>query len=131
MVCRDGGMMQKILVVDDSLFQRKSICHILAEAGYEVHEAIDGRDGLEKLLAFTPDCILTDLLMPNMDGIEFITELKAGGCLIPIFVLTADIQESRKRICLEMGVDGFISKPPKRIELLGAINRRLKPADNL
>ncbi len=119
--------MQKILVVDDSLFQRKTICHFLVEAGYEVLEAIDGRDGLEKLRAFTPDCILTDLLMPNMDGIEFITELKAAGEVTPIFVLTADIQESRKKTCLDMGVAGFISKPPKKMELLVAIDRCLNP----
>lgn len=119
--------MQKILVVDDSLFQRKSICQLLVEAGYEVVEATDGCDGLEKAFSSSPDCVLTDLLMPNMDGIEFITELKARGFTPPVFVLSADIQESKRRFCLELGVDGFISKPPKRMELLGAIDRRLKP----
>jgi CheY-like chemotaxis protein len=124
---RTGGMMLKILVVDDSLFQRKSICQILADAGYEVAEATDGLDGLEKALAVRPDCILTDLLMPRMDGIEFITELKARGPMPPLFVLTADIQESRRRLCMDLGVNGFLSKPPKKCELLGAIDRHFKP----
>lgn len=119
--------MQKILVVDDSLFQRKSICQVLVDAGYEVVEATDGLDGLEKAFSASPDCILTDLLMPKMDGIEFVAELKARGFVAPVFVLSADIQESKQRLCLEMGVNGFISKPPKRMELLGAIDRLLKP----
>src|SRR6185369_7217909 len=97
--------MLKILVVDDSLFQRKSICQILTDAGYEVVEATDGQDGLEKALSIRPDCILTDLLMPRKDGIEFISELKAKGPTPPLFVLTADIQESKRRLCMELGVD--------------------------
>jgi CheY-like chemotaxis protein len=123
---RSGGMMQKILVVDDSLFQRKTICQILVDAGYEVIEATDGLDGLEKALAAHPDCILTDLLMPRMDGIEFISELKARGPMPPLFVLTADIQESKRRKCMELGVNGFLSKPPKKGELLGAIDRHFR-----
>ncbi len=118
--------MLKILVVDDSLFQRKSICQILVDAGYEVVEATDGQDGLEKALSIHPDCILTDLLMPGMDGIEFITELKAKGPTPPLFVLTADIQESKRRVCLDLGVDGFISKPPKKWELLDVIDKHFK-----
>ena len=119
--------MLKILVVDDSLFQRKSICQILIDAGYEVVEAADGQEGLEKALALQPDCILTDLLMPRMDGVEFIAELKERGPLPPLFVLTADIQESRRRLCMDLGVNGFLSKPPKKWELLGAIDRHFKP----
>ena len=122
-----GGKMLKILVVDDSLFQRKSICQILTDAGYEVVEATDGQDGLEKALSIRPDCILTDLLMPRKDGIEFISELKAKGPTPPLFVLTADIQESKRRLCMELGVDGFLSKPPKKWELLGAIGQRFNP----
>jgi len=118
--------MLRILVVDDSVFQRKSICKILTDAGYEVVEATDGLDGLEKALACRPDCILTDLLMPQMDGIEFISELKAKGPTPPLFVLTAYIQESKRRLCMDLGVDGFLSKPPKKWELLGAIDRHFK-----
>lgn len=120
--------MPKILIVDDSLFQRKTISQMLIEAGYEVVEAKDGLDGLDKALSLNPDCILTDLLMPNMDGIEFISALKSKGSITPLFVLSADIQESKKRICLEMGVNGFLSKPPKKYELIDAIARHL-PAD--
>jgi len=119
--------MLKILVVDDSLFQRKSICQILTDAGHEVVEATDGLEGLEKALSIRPDCIFTDLLMPRMDGIEFISELKAKGPAPPLFVLTADIQESKRRLCMDLGVDGFLSKPPKKWELLAAIDRHFKP----
>lgn len=116
-----GGAMQKLLVVDDSVFQRKIICQILIDSGYDVVEAEDGLDAIEKLHHTSFDGILTDLLMPNMDGITLIATLKNQGVQTPLFVLTADIQESRRQTCLEMGVTGFISKPPRKAELLDVI----------
>lgn len=112
--------MRKILVVDDSLFQRKNICSVLKDAGYKTIEAENGRDGLDKALSASPDCILTDLLMPEMDGIAFMSALREKGVCRPVFVLTADIQESKRKKCLEMGVAGFLSKPLRKDDLLEA-----------
>jgi twitching motility two-component system response regulator PilH len=110
--------MQKVLVVDDSVFQRKTICQALAEAGFETVEAENGRDGLNKITTTRPDYIFTDLLMPEMDGMQFITAIKDQGITTPVYVLTADIQESKRKQCLDMGVAGFLSKPLKKAELV-------------
>ncbi|NVN99789.1 MAG: response regulator [Geobacteraceae bacterium] len=115
--------MQKVLVVDDSLFQRKSICDTLKEAGFLTIEAGDGREGLETARTGSPDYILTDLLMPVMDGIQFLTELKEQGFTCPMFVLSADIQETKRKQCLDLGVAGFLSKPFKKHELIEAFSR--------
>lgn len=113
--------MQKILIVDDSIFQRKNICSVLVEAGFTTIEAENGRDGLEKALASTPDFILTDLLMPEMDGIQLLAALREIKFACPVFVLTSDIQANKRTTCLELGAAGFLSKPLKKAELLAAI----------
>jgi len=107
-------------VVDDSIFQRKSICKALADAGFQTVEAENGCDGLARIDSANPDIILTDLLMPEMDGIQFICAIKERGIDSPVFVLTADIQESKRRQCLDLGVAGFLSKPIKQGELMSA-----------
>jgi twitching motility two-component system response regulator PilH len=103
--------MRKILVVDDLLFARMNICDMLKEAGYETLQARDGREGMEKVLSEKPDCILSDLLMPEMDGIDFLMTLRSMGNVTPVIVLTADIQDTKRKRCLELGTAGFISKP--------------------
>lgn len=115
--------MQMVLVVDDSMFQRKNICTVLASAGYTIIEAENGRDGLEKALANAPDFIMTDLLMPEMDGIEFLTELRKNNITTPVFVLTSDIQANKREKCMELGAAGFLSKPLRKAELLDAFNK--------
>lgn len=114
--------MQKILVVDDSMFQRKNICSVLIAAGFEIIEAENGRDGLEKVTANSPDFILTDLLMPEMDGIQFLTALRENNISIPVFVLTSDIQDNKRVKCLGLGAAGFLSKPLRKAELLDAFS---------
>jgi twitching motility two-component system response regulator PilH len=121
-----GIKMPKVLVVDDSIFQRKTICQALAEAGFETVEAENGRQGLEMISEENPDVIFTDLLMPEMDGIAFITTIKERGIGAPVFVLTADIQESKRSQCLALGVAGFLSKPFKKAELMNALGSRLQ-----
>lgn len=117
--------MAKILVVDDSAFARLRICNLLQEAGYQTDEADNGRVGLQKILSERPDCIVTDLLMPELDGIGLLRELRARGTRCPVIVLTADIQESRLRECYELGADRFLSKPPQQKALLSALREVL------
>ena len=119
--------MAKILVVDDSMFARLNICSMLNQAGHETLEAGNGLEGLELLAAHEPDCILSDLLMPQMDGIAFLTALRSQTQALPVIVLSADIQESKRRQCLELGASGFLSKPPNRQELLGILEQVLPP----
>jgi twitching motility two-component system response regulator PilH len=119
--------MRKILVVDDLLFARMNICDMLKEAGYETLQARDGREGMEKVLSEKPDCILSDLLMPEMDGIDFLMTLRSMGNATPVIVLTADIQDTKRKRCLDLGTAGFISKPPRKIEILEMVGKVLTP----
>ena len=82
-------MARVALVVDDSMLIRHSVCRFLEERGFAVESATNGKEALEMLKTVLPDLIVTDLLMPKMDGPELITHLKASPqtAAIPIFVL--------------------------------------------
>jgi chemotaxis protein CheC len=118
--------MAKILIVEDSTFQRKRIASILKEEGHEILEAINGRKGLEMLENHSPDCILTDITMPEMDGVEFLTALKDKNNQIPVMVYTSDTQEKIRIECLELGASQFYNKPKLGDEFLHAISETLK-----
>ena len=117
--------MAKILVVDDSMFARLNICNLLQAAGHETVEAGNGREGLAMAAAHRPDCILSDLLMPELDGIGFLTALREENLSLPVIVLSADIQETKRRQCLELGATAFLSKPPQRRALLDLLDQVL------
>ncbi len=119
--------MALILIVEDAWFTRRAICKILQKEGYKTLEAVNGREGLELLQLHHPDCMLLDLLMPEIDGwgvLKALTEMQAK---VPVIVITADIQASTRQKCLELGAIALINKPPKADELRQA----LKTAFNL
>jgi CheY-like chemotaxis protein len=118
--------MAKILVVDDSLFARLNICDILRGAGHETVEAENGAQGLKKVVDEKPECVLSDLLMPEMDGIAFLEALREREINLPVIVLSADIQETKRQKCIELGTAGFISKPPRKDEILALVARTLQ-----
>ena len=103
--------MAKILVIDDSLFQRRSIRKILQVDGHDIQEATDGHQGLEMIAVFVPDCIVLDILMPDMNGLSFLKTLQKYGTKTPVIVLTADIQETTRQECLHLGAKEVIHKP--------------------
>jgi CheY-like chemotaxis protein len=103
--------MAKILIIDDSSFQRRSIRKILEVDGHEIQEATNGRQGLEKIPTFTPDCILLDILMPDMNGFKFLKALQEQKSTIPVVVLTADIQDTTCQECLKLGAKQVVHKP--------------------
>lgn len=109
--------MAKILVVEDSLYQRKSIIKNITSWGHEVEAAGNGIEGLEALKNFIPDLIITDLLMPEMDGFGFMEKLNDNGNIIPIVVLSADIQSSVIEQCKLLGAKDFLSKPLDKAKL--------------
>ena len=108
--------MAKILIVDDSLFQRRSIRKILDRRTHEIQEATNGKEGLEKLQTFQPECIILDILMPDMDGLGFLKTVRQQGKTTPIIVLTADIQETTRRECLQFGATEIVYKPLSPLE---------------
>ena len=114
--------MAKLVVVEDSAYMRSIVCAIAEEAGHEVvTTAVDGVEGCSAVLEHDPDCLLTDLLMPNCGGVEMLENLRAEGWQGPVVVLTADVQKSTRQRCEELGVFKFLGKPPDQTELVEAI----------
>ena len=117
--------MAKILLVDDSAFQRKNIAKLLTSMDHDVITAEDGAVGLEMIEAENPDLVITDVLMPVMDGISLLRSLKTRGLRVPSIVSSADIQESTREECLRLGATAFLTKPVKASDLERAITRTL------
>ena len=117
----------KFLSVDDSSTMRKIISLALSGAGHSVVEAENGRDALEKLNSTAVDCIILDINMPEMNGIEFLRERKNRAAIagIPVFVLTTQDEEALKKEALSLGAKGFIVKPFQKEALISAINSGL------
>ena len=113
--------MSRVLICDDSLLQRKTLSAIVADIGYEVETACNGKEALEKIQNAPPDCLLLDMLMPVMDGIQVLEQLESQSKHLPIIVLTADVQEWLKKRCLELGVANLLNKPVKQDQLQRAL----------
>ncbi len=109
--------MVSVLIIDDAAFARRMIRKFLQADGYEILEASNGTEGLEIIRNHQPDCILTDILMPDCDGFEFLQVLQEQKIKIPTIIITADIQESTRNLALELGAVGFINKPAKENEV--------------
>ena len=118
--------MKRILTVDDSTTMRQMINFTLRNAGYDVTEAVDGRDGLTKVLAQKFDLVITDLNMPEMDGMEMIAEVRklAGYAFIPILMLTTESHPEQRDAGRKAGATGWIVKPFDA-EKLVSVTRKL------
>lgn len=117
--------MASILVIEDSQFTRRMITRIIKAAGHEILEAINGWDGVQKAKTHKLDCILLDLLMPEMDGFQVLEALRREKVDVPVIVLSADIQETSHAKCFELGAAAFLKKPPKENEINEAIQKIL------
>lgn len=119
---------KKVLIVDDSAAIRQLVSLALKGAGYEVMEAVHGKDALRKLGNGTVDMMLTDLNMPEMDGIEFIKTVRSTAALkfTPIVMLTTEAQEARKQEGKQAGASGWIVKPFKPSDLVGIVKKFVK-----
>ncbi len=117
--------MALILVVDDSSFQRGFIRRVVEKEGYKVLEAENGSEALKILHRENPDCILMDLIMPEVGGIEVLNQLRAQKSEIPVIVITADIQGSIHQECLDLGAVAVLNKPPNETEILRTIEKTL------
>lgn len=114
----------KILIVDDSGFKRKFLAYILQSHEHEVLEAVDGVEGLEKARAYMPDFIISDLLMPRLDGFQFLREIKRDEHLraIPVIIHSETFKEEREReLALSLGASAFIEDIDKPDLLMNMI----------
>jgi CheY-like chemotaxis protein len=116
-----------LLIVEDSWLSRRVLCKMLQEKGYETIEAASGPQALEMLPRISPDCILLDLLMPEMEGREVLKILREQGSKIPVIVITADIQKTTRCECLELGAIAVINKIPDSEELTRWVEKAISP----
>ncbi len=122
--------MRSILVVDDDVRHDKMMSFLLISKGFEVEYALSGKEALEKLKNGTivpPNLILLDIMMPQMDGMETLAELKRDDALkaIPVIMLTAVADPEKKEKVLSIGADDYISKPFSPSNLIERINKVL------
>ncbi|MBA4371532.1 MAG: response regulator [Thermodesulfovibrio sp.] len=117
--------MASILIIDDSSYMRGKIRTILKSANHEIFEAADGMKGLQMASAGTYDLILLDIIMPGMDGVKILGAIRQLGKEPPVIIVTADIQESVYKQCIDLGAFAVIHKPPKEEELLSWVTQAL------
>jgi two-component system chemotaxis response regulator CheY len=120
-------MNKRIMTVDDSASIRQMVSFTLRDAGYEVVEAADGRDALAKLNGTAVHMVITDLNMPNLDGIGLIRELRKSPAhrFVPIIMLTTESQDLKKQEGKAAGATGWIVKPFKPDQLLAVAKKVL------
>jgi len=121
-------MSRLIMTADDSSSVRQMVSFTLKQAGYEVVEAVDGQDAIDKLAGHQIHMLITDLNMPRLDGIELIKQVRAHAAykFIPIIMLTTESQPEMKAKGKEAGATGWIIKPFKPEQLLGVIKKVLR-----
>jgi CheY-like chemotaxis protein len=115
-----------ILIVDDSKLILSMVGKTLRNNGYAVITAGGGLEAITKASAEKPDCIILDLLMPELSGFDVLSVLQTRGFSIPIIVLTADIQETTKKKCLALGAFDFLNKPHGEKDLIATVEKALK-----
>ncbi len=98
---------------------------MISNSSHTVIEAENGAQGLEMIENFCPDCIILDLLMPEVDGYQVLETLKAKDNRTPVVVCSADIQDTAREKCLALGAAGFLNKPPKQDEIMGLVDKVL------
>ena len=122
-------MAKLIMIVDDSASMRMVVGIALKGAGYAVLEGRDGRDALTKLTGQKVNLIISDVNMPNMDGIAFVKAVKQLPAyrFTPIIMLTTESDESKKREGQAAGAKAWVVKPFKPEQMLGAVQRLCLP----
>ena len=117
----------RVLVVEDEPDMRALLARSLQEQGYAVDAAANGREGLLKAVALQYDALILDLMLPLMDGLTVLTELRREGYLVPVLLLTARDAVRDRVTGLDLGADDYLAKPFELAELMArlrALTRR-------
>jgi chemotaxis protein histidine kinase CheA len=116
-----------VLIVDDALSVRNSLMQLVQDAGYRAEAARDGIEAIDTLRGFKPDIVLTDLEMPNMNGIELTAHIRGREDLknLPVIMITSRSQEKHRRLAEQAGVNTYLTKPYNDADLLKSIRRAL------
>lgn len=119
-------MPKTILVVDDAAFMRMMIRDILAEEGYTIHEAVNGRDALEKFDEVRPDLVTMDITMPEMGGLEALREIRKQSPNARVLMVSAMGQQQMIVDALEAGAMDFLVKPFQPTKVLETVKKCLQ-----
>jgi CheY-like chemotaxis protein len=103
--------MPRILMIDDSMFQRFSLGKLFKSLGYDTLEAADGLSGVRAIQDEKPDLVVLDLNMPGQTGQETLVTIRTLDPALPVVILSADIQETTRTRCMEAGATAFVNKP--------------------
>ena len=120
-------MSKTILIVDDSSSMRQVVGMALRSSGYEVIEAVDGEDALNKLDGRKIHLVISDVNMPNMDGISFIREMKQRPAykFVPVIMLTTEGAEDKKKAGQDAGAKAWVVKPFQPQQMLAVVAKLL------
>jgi DNA-binding response OmpR family regulator len=116
----------RIVVVEDEPAIRRGVVDVLRASGYDLAEAADGERGLQEAVRVGVDLVLLDLLMPKMDGLQVLTELRKIRPSLPVIILTAKGTEDDRVRGLKMGADDYVVKPFSARELLARVEAVLR-----
>ncbi len=122
-------MAKTVMIVDDSASLRQVVHIALKGAGYDVLEGCDGKDALSKMTGQKIHLIISDVNMPNMDGITFVKEVKKlpNYKFTPIIMLTTESQEAKKQEGQAAGAKAWVVKPFKPEQMLMAVSKLILP----
>ncbi|QQS35459.1 MAG: response regulator [Ignavibacteriales bacterium] len=122
---------KKILVIEDDVSIQSTIFEFLQTEGYEVYLAMNGKQGIQIAQSVTPDIIICDIMMPEMDGYEVLNNLSSSNITapIPFIFLSARSEKPEVRHGMDMGADDYLTKPFKLDDLLHAVQSRLKKSE--
>ena len=121
--------MARILIADDSSYQRGRLRRMLEEWGHQTVEAANGEEALHAAETEQLDAILLDLIMPEVQGFDVLRELQGRQISTPILVITADIQTEVKDECLALGAAAFVNKPVNHEHLHTILDEALKSSN--
>ena len=118
-------MAKRVLLAEDEPNIVESLTFLLDRAGYEVSVETDGRQALNAALKNTPDVLILDVMLPELDGYEILRQLRSDGRAkdLPIIMLTAKGQREDRETALDCGADMFITKPFANSEIVAAVKR--------
>jgi two-component system alkaline phosphatase synthesis response regulator PhoP len=123
-------MSTRILIVEDDPDIAELVAHYLGKAGYTTERIVSGRDALAAIAAKSPDLVVLDLMLPQVDGLEICRTVRSDSktAAIPIIMLTARAEESERIVGLELGADDYLAKPFSPNELVARVRALLRRA---
>jgi len=118
-----------VLVIDDSEHVRNFLSDLLSDNGYKVREAASGEKGLEQFAEEKPDCVLLDVILPKIDGLEVLKRIRESDSVTPILMMTAEDPGWVRMSCEKFGANGFLSKVFDPENILEAVENAILDAE--